>query len=196
MAPGPRRQNMEAPEGVYHAAVLMLLYPKNGEPHLVLIERTSHNERDRHRGQIGLPGGKREAEDEDFAATALREAEEEVGVDRSRVQLLGALSPLYIPVSNFEVYPYVGTTDQAPTFVRQESEVNAIIEVPLRQFLDPVNHRSRDMNFSENLIVKRVPYFAVAEQTVWGATAMMLSELCWLAGQPVDPSFNDSTVAP
>lgn len=186
MAPAPRRQNMDAPAGVYHAAVLMLLYPKNNEPHLVLIERTSHNERDRHRGQIGLPGGRREDVDRDFSDTARREAEEEVGIVGSEVDMLGKLSPLYIPVSNFEVHSYVGTLDYAPDFTPQASEVNAILEIPLREFLDPKNHRARDMPFSPNLIIRHVPYFCVGDNvTVWGATAMMLSELVWLLGKPV-----------
>ena len=193
MAPAPRRQNMDAPPGVFHAAVLMLLYPRENEPHLVLIERTSHNERDRHRGQIGLPGGRRENTDRDFSDTAVREAEEEVGIVGADVALLGKLTPLYIPVSNFEVHPYVGTLDYTPPFTPQPSEVNAILEVPLRKFLDPQNHRTRDLRFSPNLIIRRVPYFSVAGQTVWGATAMMLSELCWLLGKPVADQLAAST---
>ena len=177
MAPAPRRSNMTAPDGVFEAAVLALIYPKEEVPHLVLIERTGHNRRDRHRGQISLPGGRAEEDDGSFERTALRETQEEVGVNAEDVEILGKLSPLYIPVSNFQVYPYVGYVDYEPQWIPQESEVESIIEVPLNHFQDTSNHHTKDMNFSANLLIREVPYFDVAGRTVWGATAMILSEL-------------------
>ncbi len=96
-----------------------------------LIERTSHNPNDRHRGQIGLPGGKREVDDVDLVATALREAEEEIGVPRERIEVLGQLSPLYVSVSNFMIYPTVGYVDAAPRGRRRRVRWSRVIEAPL-----------------------------------------------------------------
>jgi 8-oxo-dGTP pyrophosphatase MutT (NUDIX family) len=113
------------------ASVLALFYPKNDEWHLVFIERAASHPGDRHAGQISFPGGKKEPQDQVLSDTALREAEEEIGVRASDIQLLGGLTDLYIPVSNFQVHPFVGWLDYTPEFSPQESEVAAVIEVPL-----------------------------------------------------------------
>lgn len=177
MAHAVRRSHVEPPEDARRAAVLALFYPKNEQLHIVLIERESSNPNDRHRGQIGLPGGRYEPQDQTMKNTALREAEEEVGVDANTVQVLGQLSKLYIPVSNFLVYPFVGYTTSTPEFTPQPEEVRAILEVPFSRFLDPSNLQKTNMDLAQNITLRDVPFFSVSGKVVWGATAMMLSEL-------------------
>lgn len=160
------------------AGVLVLLYPgAEGQLHFPLIVRASHNPNDRHRGQISLPGGKREPGDRSLVDTALREAEEEVGADASAVRVIGQLSRLYIPVSNFSVQPVLGVTDRAPAWRRQETEVARVIDAPLARLLadDVVKHT--EMPVGAGVRLRNVPYFDVGGEVVWGATAMILSEL-------------------
>lgn len=165
------------------AGVLILLYLRDGELHFPLIQRTSYNPNDRHRGQIGLPGGKREDSDADIVATALREAEEEIGVDRALIEVLGSLSPLPVPISNFLVYPTVGYIGAAPTWIRQESEVDRVIEAPLARLTAEGVLRRGDVQGPGGLTLKQVPYFDLAGEVVWGATSMMLSELRQVVGR-------------
>jgi len=164
------------------ACVLALFYPKNKieggkEWSIVFIERQSSNPNDRHRGQISFPGGKLEEEDENLAQGALREAEEEVGVKAKEIEIISALTELYIPVSNFLVYPFVGYLNYEPVFIPQVSEVKSIIEVPISHLQNSANRKLRDMQASPNLLIKGVPYFDVKGKVIWGATAMILSEL-------------------
>lgn len=172
-----RKGYLSAPPGANKAGVLALLYPKQSDWHIVLIERASANPNDRHRGQISFPGGRYEEADQHISRTALREAEEEVGVDSSRIELLGSLTDLYIPVSNFRVDPFVGFTETTPQFVPQESEVQDILEVPVRELIRPDNLKTKDLVIREGFVLKNVPYFNLMNKVVWGATAMMLSEL-------------------
>jgi len=177
MAHGIRHRYKAPPTDARVACVLALLYPKDGEHHIVLIQRKSNNNKsDRHRGQISFPGGKQEEKDPSLEYVALREAEEEVNVNPEKVKLIGQLTELFIPVSNFLVYPFVGVTDERPNFQAQPSEVAAILEVPLRQLLDPQNIASTDIKIDEHIILKRVPYYNIQDKVIWGATAMMLSE--------------------
>ncbi len=160
------------------AGVLILLYERAGATYFPLIERTSHNLDDRHRGQIGFPGGSRDPGDADLVATALREAEEEVGARVDRLQLLGSLSGLYIPVSNFQVNPAVAYARTVPEWRLQASEVARLIEVPLADLfaVEAVKYTDRPLGDGA-LRLQRVPYFDLAGEVVWGATAMILGEL-------------------
>ena len=171
-----RRQEQVIPDNARIASTLILLYPKNDEWHLVLIQRTSNNPNDRHGGQISLPGGQQEESDTSLSATAIREAQEEIGADPSKITLLGELTDLYIPVSNFKVHPFVAYTNERPSFELQESEVHAIIEVPLSVLQDEKTRELTNIKISERITLKDVPYFNIEGQVVWGATAMMLSE--------------------
>jgi 8-oxo-dGTP pyrophosphatase MutT (NUDIX family) len=178
-------QAVAPPGDAREAAVLLLVYPWQGQAHTVLIRRSGRDERDIHKGQISLPGGKREAFDPDLSASALREAEEEVGVPRHAVQLQCALTPLYIPVSNFLVHPFFGVTDRRPDFIPQESEVEEILEVPLARFLLPEIRKRADIPVGTGLVLQDVPYYDVQGQILWGATAMIMSEfLEWWGAIP------------
>ncbi len=156
---------------------MALLYPRSDDWYMVFILRKSNNARDRHRGQIGFPGGRYEETDADLSVTARRETEEEVGVYMTDIELLGSLTDLYIPVSNFLVSPFVGKLNYAPTFVPQESEVDEILEVPFRQLADPTIVKQTDMTVGEGITLNQVPYFDLQGKVLWGATAMMVSEL-------------------
>jgi len=156
------------------AAVLMLCYPKNGSTHLVLIVRNSYE--GVHSAQIAFPGGKYENEDIDFASTALRETYEEVGVDPHNVALIRPFTQVYIPPSNFMVYPYLGMCKEEITFIPDPSEVAGIIELPIATFLSDTIIIEKELQTSYANSIK-VPAFEIENHIVWGATAMMLSEL-------------------
>ena len=170
-----QRSTLPGPQSK-RAGVLVLLYPKYDETHLVLIKRKSHDRRDVHRGQISLPGGKEEVHDQNISHTALREAHEEVGAPLEGVEILGALTDLFIPVSDFHVFPFVGYWHGTGSFTRQEAEVDEIFEVPLAHFMAPDTLRTTNLRIREGIVLKEVPYFNVQGEIVWGATAMILNE--------------------
>lgn len=156
------------------AAVMMLFYPKNGETHLVLIVRNSYQ--GVHSAQIAFPGGKYEPRDQIFENTALRETHEEIGIPPDSIEILKAFTRLYIPPSNFMVYPFFGICKDEIVFVPDTSEVADIIELPLSVFMgdDILVSVNLTTSYAENIMV---PAFKIEEHIVWGATAMMLSEL-------------------
>ena len=158
------------------ASVLALFYPDANDWNIALIQRVA-TERDRHSGQISFPGGKQEPEDPNLAFTALREAEEEIGVPPKDVKVLGSLSPLFIPVSNFLVHPFVGHIAYRPNFNQQTTEVADLVELPLPSLGDPAIIGTTDIAISSRMTLREVPYFDVNGKVVWGATAMILSEL-------------------
>ncbi len=182
MASMHRLQQLELPtvppSDVKMAAVLILLFTQAETWHLTLIQRTV-NPQDRHSGQISFPGGRYESKDKTLANAALREAHEELGVRPERVCLLGRLTELYVPVSNFVVHPFVGVLQdgQAPSFTPQPGEVATILVPPLKIFLDENTRKMTDMTISEAITLKNVPYFEVEGRVLWGATAMILNEL-------------------
>lgn len=157
-----------------YAAVNILLYPKNGEWYFPLIHRT-HNENDRHSGQISLPGGKKDDEDDDFSDTAIRETWEEIGVEKSQIKILRALSPIYIPPSNFFVYAFLSYLEEHPFFKFQEAEVQEILEVPLSLIYHlPNPPKTTELPKSKGY---EVPFIDFNNHKIWGATSMILSEL-------------------
>jgi 8-oxo-dGTP pyrophosphatase MutT (NUDIX family) len=157
------------------AGVLALFYPNaEGETYLVLILRKTY--KGVHSAQVGFPGGKYENEDKDLMVTAIRETEEEVGVPEKMVKVIKKMSPLYIPPSNFIVHPYVAISETTPKFVKQDEEVEAIIEVSIQDFLDASNAITTRVPTSFNVEVD-VPAFKLNGHIVWGATAMMLGEI-------------------
>ncbi|QIE58124.1 CoA pyrophosphatase [Rasiella rasia] len=157
------------------AAVLVLFYPSlTNETHFVLILRKTY--KGVHSAQIGFPGGKWEEGDLNYKETALREAEEEVGMPANEVSVLKELTEIYIPPSNFFVQPYLGVTTKYPDFVAQEEEVEAILEVPLQEFLVDGARTTEILatSYAERI---QVPAFLLQGHVVWGATAMMLNEV-------------------
>ncbi len=164
----------ETMENARQAAVMMLFYPKNGITHLALIIRNSYP--GVHSSQIAFPGGKVEDVDLDLKETALRETFEEIGVHADKINVIREFSSVYIPPSNFMVSPFLGITESELEFTLQEDEVAGIIEVPLSLLLDDAIVLTKEITTSyANLI--DVPVFQFGDHAVWGATAMMLSEL-------------------
>ena len=175
-----RRQIFEAPPTARQSSVLILLFPKNGEWHVVLTERVG-NPNDPHSNQISFPGGSLDADDASLEFCALRETHEEVGILPETIHIIGKMTDLYIPVSNFHVHPFLGWTESPPQYERQITEVKHIIEAPLSILQNPDNHKTMDMTV-RGFQMSEVPYFDVQGKVVWGATAMMLSEFLELMG--------------
>ena len=175
MAPPGRDSDWKIPDDAKNSGVLVLLYPNSSETlNLVLMKRAEDGRT--HGGQISFPGGRWEETDSDFVHTALREAEEEVGVPQEHVEVLGQLTDLYIPPSNFMVYPTVGIAHKRPSFVPDPVEVAEIIEVELSTFLNEQVQGSFEINHRLGFRF-HTPGYQVQGHTVWGATAMILSEL-------------------
>jgi len=159
------------------SAVLMLIYPKNDIPHFTLIQRTDY--KGTHGGQISFPGGKQEAE-ESLKETALRETFEEIGVAPDKVQILGEITQIYIPPSNFLVSPFIGFVDFEPVFTPEVKEVEEIIEVKISDLLDDKKIKQKKIKVGKHTdkpLLIDVPYFELNYNTVWGATATILSEV-------------------
>lgn len=157
-----------------NAAVMMLFYPKERSTHIVLILRPDYE--GVHSGQIALPGGKVEQYDLNYTETALRETQEEIGVETNTITIIKSLTKVYIPPSNFWVHPFLGFTESRPNFIAQKEEVAKIIEVPLSELLEEGNVVPQKIttSYAKNI---EVPSFKLNGYVVWGATAMMLSEL-------------------
>ncbi|RAR70878.1 NUDIX hydrolase [Flavobacterium aciduliphilum] len=156
------------------AAILMLIYPKNDLAHLLLIVRNSYP--GVHSSQIAFPGGKVENFDKSYEETALRETFEEIGVSQQWIQVYKSFTPVYIPPSNFYVYPYLGIAEKEVNFIKNEAEVADLIELPLSKLLDEsiVSYMTIETSYAKSI---KTPVFSIDNNVIWGATAMMLSEL-------------------
>lgn len=156
------------------SSVLILLYPgkEDNKPSFVVILRPTYE--GIHSGQISLPGGRFEVTDEDLMQTALRETFEEIGIHPSLVTIIGKLTELYIPPSNFLVHPFVGFMERYPVFQPQAKEVEKIIEIPVKPLLDENNLVEKEISVGG--IQFSAPSFVIGGTTIWGATAMILNE--------------------
>ena len=174
LTPRPRSlyRSPAKPGSPHQGGVLILLYPQESRLTFVLTRRTETLEN--HRGQISLPGG-RQVPGETLAETALREANEELGIDLDSSRLLGKLAPLYIPPSDFEIHPYVAYCASRPNLVPNAAEVTELLKVPLDCLLDPAVYRNEE--WSIRGLPVEVPYYLLGGHQVWGATAMVLSEM-------------------
>jgi len=159
------------------AAGLLLVFPRDGQAHIVLTVRAETL--GRHRGQVSLPGGVIET-GEAFHEAALREAQEEISLDRDGVQIVGALSPIDIPVSGFRLHPVVASRDNAPALAAADGEVARILEVPVEDLMAPgsVTTAQRER---EGVWIS-VPMFRRGNDEIWGATAMVLAEFLVVLG--------------
>lgn len=171
-----RQMDYVVPDDARKAGVMLLLYPNETQQiQVVFMVRTSKNANDPHSGQVSFPGGKLEKSDDSMLACALRETEEEFGIPSSAIQVLGKLTPLYIPISNFDVHPFVGFLAKAPNFVLQESEVKSVIQLPIEHFLSPSQKGKTDITVHQ-FTMNNVPYFNANGIKIWGATSMILNE--------------------
>lgn len=176
MSPQPvdmRRFDPKLPSNYRKGAVLILIYPQEKQAFFPLIKRPEYV--GVHSGQIAFPGGKMDEGDENEVFTALREAEEEVAVNASKVEVLGKMSDLFIPASNFLVSPIIGYVDHIPEFVPEEREVQRIISARVADIVSPEIQKKTILEIG-NQIKLDTPYFEVEKEMVWGATAMILGE--------------------
>lgn len=185
MAAYTGRLSFDIPENAIEAGVLLLLQKTASDISTILIERVTH-ERDKHSGQISFPGGRKDLVDPDIEACALREAEEEIGVLRERVNVLGRLTDLYIPVSGFLVSPVVGLVEDQIELIPQPTEVAAVLQVPLSILFTKEIRQAKDLKIREGFVLKNVPYFEIQGKVVWGATAMMLNEFITISEEIID----------
>jgi len=176
MAPQDRKEMLKmwdySKQSPEKAGVLVLFYPKKTQTFFVLIHRGFGGV---HSSQISLPGGRFEKADNDLSQTAIRETEEEIGVEQKKIKLIKKMSELYVPPSNFLISPFMGFLDFQPKFVPQKDEVAEIIEVSLHYFLSLKTTFSDIKTSYGNYI--NVPLYEIRGKIVWGATAMILSEL-------------------
>lgn len=175
MTPRPRPGHLKYDEvdvSCTRAGVLALLYPWNGELYLILTRRTERLRH--HQAQISFPGGKQEP-GEDLVQTALRETREELGIQPEFLQVLGALTPLYIPPSNYCIHPIVASLSQRPELILSPKEVEEAIEVPVAHLLESQN--VHEELWTIRGIPVRVPFYFFKGNKIWGATAMVLAEL-------------------
>lgn len=169
-----RPDTRETPPNARLSGVLLLLYPDREDVKIVLIERSADG--GVHSGQVALPGGKKEDTDTTIIDTALREAAEEVALNAHKIEVIGRLSSLYIPVSNFEVNPVVAFSEEEPKLIPSEAEVANILHLPLSVLFsrkEMVHVQASGLN----LTIHTIAYMIDEGPFIWGATAMILSEL-------------------
>ena len=178
MAPDPRTWPDEG-ASLRPAAALLLIYPHAGEWHVPLTVRGSALRH--HTGQVSLPGGRLDRPDESVEHAALREAEEEVGVAPTTVEIIGRLTPVPIAVSGHLLHPVIGLTQQRPAFSIAAAEVQRLIELPIARLMEPdtVGTEERVRPLPPH-VVQIIPYFDVDGARIWGATAMVLAEFAAL----------------
>jgi 8-oxo-dGTP pyrophosphatase MutT (NUDIX family) len=173
MAPSVRPPGMDQFDGSNprSSGVMILLFPAADGLSIVFIHRTPGGP---HGGQISLPGGKAEKSDPDLFYTAKRETFEEVGVNPELIKVVGKLTPLYVPHSNYIIQPVIGYVESQPEFICDEKEVNGVIITPLKNLFNPENRKTMVLKRSDMEIT--APYYDASGYQIWGATAMIMSE--------------------
>ncbi|TAH10927.1 MAG: CoA pyrophosphatase [Runella slithyformis] len=173
MASARRLQLNQPNERTRRSAVLILFYEHHDELFLPLILRPKYD--GVHAGQMAFPGGRFEKTDESLVRTALREAQEEIGIKAADVQVLGTLSELFIPPSNFYVLPVVGKLNYRPVFYPDPREVERVFEVNLKEITSEAIVGTTEIDVRGFKF--EAPFYLIQDHKVWGATAMMISEL-------------------
>ena len=177
LAPEIRIKDLKTGQPPAHAlesAVLIILYPFNKRLHTVVILRNEYD--GAHSGQISLPGGKAEASDIDFKNTALREAQEEIGIIPAEMEIIGQLSMFYVRPSNFIIYPFIAYCARRPEFKPDPFEVQKVIEIDIFKEISYENTVNQTLTFKNHAQVN-APGFPLGGEFMWGATAMIFSEL-------------------
>ncbi|MFY0686505.1 MAG: CoA pyrophosphatase [Cyclobacteriaceae bacterium] len=169
-------------------AVLVMFYKESGQWKFPLIQRPPYD--GIHGGQIGLPGGKAEPEDSDLIQTALRETHEEIGVEPEKVEVIGSLSSFYVGASHYQILPVLGICHSVPSFVPDPKEVAEVIDAPIQDFLVP--KASKEKEIEVRGVKLMAPYYDVRDKFIWGATAMMLSELVEII-QPIQHTLTQQS---
>ena len=188
----PGHWEMEIGDGIRHhqrpatpdaipAAVTLLVHSTSGVPSIIFIERAHHIGPIEHRGQIAFPGGKRES-NETLKECAFLETKEEIGISISMEEPIQPLTPLYVPVSNFIIYPFVVFQEKLPAFDLNPAEVKSIIDSPLTQLRERYAIHKKDISVREQ-ILKNVSYFPLDNKVLWGASALIFSEFLYLVRQ-------------
>lgn len=157
------------------SAVAVICFPIENTMHSILIQRPDYD--GNHGGQISFPGGKRESTDSSLEYTARRETREEIGWKLSEKNYLGKLTELFIPVSKFCVQPYLYFCEDIQPFHPDIREVKEIIRFPLEELKRETAIKNKSIRMSSGIMLKDVPYFDINQRVVWGATAIILSEL-------------------
>ena len=157
------------------AAVLILLYPIKKEWYFFLTKRTETVEY--HKGQISLPGGMVE-KNESFENTAIRETYEEIGIQPKTIKILGALTPFYIPVSGFEIFPYVGWIKNKPKLTIQNKEVAKVFSLSIKDLMQKKIKKEKESVISGHQV--KIPFFQLKGEMIWGATSMIISEFKYI----------------
>ena len=166
----PRYKSIEI-KAYTPAAVLILLFPIKDKWHFFLTKRTNNVEH--HKGQISLPGGMLE-KGESHKEAAIRETFEELGVQSGDINIIGPLTPLYIPISNFKIFPFVGWLQSTPILNIQPKEVSKVLSPSIFSLMDPKAKKIKDSILMGQKV--KIPFFNLKNEVVWGATSMILSE--------------------
>jgi len=181
VSPSGRARSSESFKNAFNykeSAVGLILYEDKDDLNVVLTQRPIYD--GFHGGQVCFPGGKKDYSDKELLETAIREAEEEIGLNANNFDLLGHLTPVFIPVSNHNVQPFVLHYKQPPLFIPNEREVAEIFTFPVQELFKNDIIKRIDITMQNNVTLKDVPYFNIHEKIVWGATAMILNEFRWL----------------
>jgi len=168
------RFSLAAREDARPGGIMILFYQKGGCWYFPLIQRPDYD--GVHAKQISFPGGKKDTDDKNLITTALRETYEEIGIKTNHIEVLGSLTELYIIASNFNVLPVVGFINERPEFFADAYEVDEILEVKVDDLMQDANRKEKPLTILQGITI-HAPYFDLNSKVVWGATAMILSEL-------------------
>lgn len=179
-----RQKAVSTSQAARESAVLLLLFPKSDQLHLLFIQRAEYD--GVHSGQIAFPGGRFENSDITFETTARRETAEETGIPTNEITIIGKLTSLYIPPSNFNVHPFVGFISSEPTFTPDPVEVAKVLPIPVFELQKPEIIQQKTITTSDGYVLD-VPCYVYDNHTIWGATSMILSEFLEVVSSAANP---------